>query len=332
VSATVAAAKADKASRPFAGLINAVLRKLTTDEASSTWQTVSPAPLIPDWIRARWQASYGAQRVARMLTLMGTPPPLDVTLKPAENPEVWAKRLGAHVTPTGSLRLSAMQEVRDLPGFHCGTWWVQDAAAAIPARLAGAKAGERVLDLCAAPGGKTLQLAATGASVTAVDVSAERLTQISENLKRTRLSADLVTADGRKLPFAPVFDAVLIDAPCTATGTIRRRPDVAFTRRESDVSQLARLQDALVDDAVRVLRPGGRLIYCTCSLEPEEGEIRAQAALARHKALRLNPVTPDEVAGLETGVHADGTWRVTPEMAEGWGGVDGFFAARFTKA
>src|SRR5690606_3029713 len=208
----------------------------------------------------------------------------------------WAETLGAHVLPTGSLRLTQRVPVPDLPGYAEGAWWVQDAAAALPARLIAPKAGERIIDLCAAPGGKTAQLAAAGASVLAVDRSPERLERLAQNMRRLSLAVETLAADALNLD-VPAADAVLLDAPCSATGTLRRHPDVAWTKRAEDITSLAQLQAQLIDKAATLVRPGGRLVYCTCSLEPEEGERQVAAFLARHRDFTRLPVAAEEKIG-----------------------------------
>jgi 16S rRNA (cytosine967-C5)-methyltransferase len=254
--------------------------------------------------------------------------PLDLTPKRAEDAARLARALSAERLPQGSLRLAAGGQVSSLPGYATGEWWVQDAASALPARLLSLAPGERVLDLCAAPGGKTLQLAAAGAAVTAVDVSAARMARLAENLARCGLRAEAVVADARSFDAGP-FDAVLVDAPCTATGTIRRHPDLPFVRRAADVAPLVALQAALIDRAVALTRPGGRIVFCTCSLLPEEGEDQARAALRRHPVLRLTPADP---TGLPKGARRPEGWvRLKPDMWAGRGGIDGFFIAVFAR-
>ena len=222
----------------------------------------------------------------------------------------------------------------DLPGFAEGAWWVQDAAAAMPARLLAPQAGERIADLCAAPGGKTAQLAAAGAQVLAVDRSRERLARLTENLARLRLEAEIRVADATALPERGAFDAVLVDAPCSSTGTLRRHPDVAWTKSEADIAALAAIQTRLIDAAIALVRPGGRIVYCTCSLEPEEGEAQARTALERHPRLAREPILPEEVGGLAAAVTRKGDLRILPSHAllPEAPGLDGFFAARFRLA
>ncbi len=233
--------------------------------------------------------------------------------------------------PTGSWRYPAGTRVPDLPGYAEGAFWVQDAAAALPARLLAATTGERVVDLCAAPGGKTAQLAATGAQVTAVERDGARLARLRENLARLRLPADTVQADAAQWRPAVPADAVLLDAPCSATGTIRRHPDVPHIKYARDIAALADQQDRLLAAACRMLRPGGRLVYAVCSLQPEEGRQRAEAALAT-LPLRLDPVRAEELPGLEQAITPEGFVRTTPALWPERGGMDGFFLVRFNRA
>ncbi|HET9148531.1 MAG TPA: RsmB/NOP family class I SAM-dependent RNA methyltransferase, partial [Acetobacteraceae bacterium] len=232
--------------------------------------------------------------------------------------------------PTGSARYPAGTDVTALPGFEAGDFWVQDAAAALPVRLLKPRQDERVLDLCAAPGGKTMQMAAWGAEVTAVDRDANRLARLRENLARLRLRAEIVTADATQFRREEKFPAILLDAPCSATGTIRRHPDIPRLRRPQDIASLTALQDRLLDAAAALLAPGGRLVYAVCSLQPEEGAPRAEAAAKRH-GLRLDPVRPEELPGLPEAVTAEGYLQTDPALWPDRGGMDGFFAARLTR-
>ena len=255
---------------------------------------------------------------------------LDLTVRDPAEAALWAERLGAARTPTGSLRLTRGVQLTALPGYAEGAWWAQDASAAIPARLMGAVAGKRVLDLCAAPGGKTMQLAAQGARVTALDIADARLERLRENLARTGLQAEIVVADALEWrPDAP-FDAVLLDAPCTATGTLRRHPDIAHLRRDSDLGPLVALQDRMLDAAWGMVAPGGRLVFCTCSLLPQEGEARARAFRARTPDAAAVPVTAGEVG--DAALIGPGGWlRARPDFWPDLGSMDGFFAARFDR-
>jgi 16S rRNA (cytosine967-C5)-methyltransferase len=217
-----------------------------------------------------------------------------------------------------------------LPGFSEGQFWVQDAAAALPARLLGARPGARIADLCAAPGGKTAQLAAAGASVVAVERDPKRLARLRENLARLKLAAEFVEADAATWSPGSLFDAVLLDAPCTATGIIRRHPDIPHLKRPGDVASMAETQARLLAHAATLLKPGGRLVFATCSLQPEEGE--AHLARAEALGLRLDPILPAEVPGLAEAVTTSGTLRTRPDMWAERGGLDGFFVGRFVKA
>ncbi|MEO1677516.1 MAG: RsmB/NOP family class I SAM-dependent RNA methyltransferase [Pseudomonadota bacterium] len=304
-----------------AGMVNAVLRKVAALPPEA-WASGEPQRL-PKWLRGRLGAAYGNARVAAMEQVFEAPPPLDITLKPGEDAPAWADKLGADLLPTGSLRRTVPGQVSAAPGFGAGAWWVQDAAAALPATLLAPGHGDRVLDLCAAPGGKTLQLAAAGAQVTALDISEPRLVRLRENLARTDLSADIVVADAlHHTPPVP-FDAVLIDAPCSATGTIRRHPDLPFARDGADLSPLTQLQEALIDRAIGWVRPGGHILFCTCSLLPEEGEIQAERMAARHPGVRFT----DRPGVADPFRIAPGQWRITPEIWADRGGIDGFFIA-----
>jgi 16S rRNA (cytosine967-C5)-methyltransferase len=285
----------------------------------------------PGWLAARWRKNYGQETAHAIAAAHREEPRLDLSVK--SDPQGWAERLGGMVLPTGSVRLRSHEPIAELPGYGEGEWWVQDAAAALPVRLLAPRAGERVLDLCAAPGGKTAQIAAAGAVVTALDKSAERLRRLTENLERLGLRADVNVADAMSYSGGP-FDAILLDAPCTSTGTIRRHPDVAWTKRPGDVESLVALQTRMLDRAAGLLAPGGRLVYCTCSLEPEEGEAHVPALLRRNPDLRLVPITPEDPIPAEF-VSAEGTLRTLPNA---WphdeprlAGLDGFFAARFQR-
>ncbi len=312
----------------LAGLVNAVARRTAADAAG--WQTASEAPL-PDWIARPVAAAWGKDAVAAIAEAQRRPAPLDLTLRRPDEAAGWAARLGAEALPTGSLRLSGRPQLSALPGYDTGDWWVQDAAAAVPARLLGPLAGRRALDLCAAPGGKTLQLAAAGATVTALDIAEPRLDRLRENLARTGLPATIVAADALAwTPEAP-FDAILLDAPCTATGTIRRHPDLPWLSGGRDVAAFAALQQRLLARAWDWLAPGGRLVYCVCSLIPAEGE--AQAARFAAATPDARPVVPDAAAlGLDPGwIDAAGGLRLRPDHWPDRGGMDGFYAACFEK-
>ncbi|NGM50184.1 methyltransferase domain-containing protein [Caulobacter sp. 602-2] len=326
VATSVELAGANKASRPFKGLVNAVLRGLLRDGAPPD----DPSTLVPPWLFARWAGAWGQDDARALAAVVAEEPATDLSLKPGTDVAALAEAIEAEVLPGDTLRTRRRGDVAGWPDFEAGTWWVQDAAAAIPARLLDVKPGETAVDLCAAPGGKTLQLAATGAKVVAVDRSAARLKRVTENLARIGLEAEVVAADASTWDDARTFDAVLLDAPCSATGTFRRHPDVLWAARPGDVASLATVQSALLDSAARRTAPGGRLVYCVCSLEPEEGEAQVEAFLARHPEFSLSPIGAGEGGAPEGSLTARGTLRLLPHHREG--GQDGFFAARFVKA
>jgi 16S rRNA (cytosine967-C5)-methyltransferase len=308
VSESVAVAHGARTAAPFAGLINAVLRRVDR-EGREVFDALAPGADLPEWLFARWRTAFGETQATAIARALRSEPPLDIT--PKADPDQWAARLGGKVIDARSVRLDSGGEVSGLPGFAEGAWWVQDAAAAAAVSLLGDVRGLKVADLCAAPGGKTMQLAAAGADVTAVDLSGARLARLRENLARTGLSATLVEGDA--LTWAPgeAFDAVLLDAPCSATGTLRRHPDVAWLRRPTDIASLVSLQAALIDRAIELVRPGGRLLYVVCSLEPEEGPGAVDAALGRRS---------DMIA------LGDGLLHTTPASRADEGGMDGFYA------
>jgi 16S rRNA (cytosine967-C5)-methyltransferase len=256
-------------------------------------------------------------------------PPLDITAK--SDAPMWAEKLGGTLLPNGTIRVASAGSVTSLPGFDAGEWWVQDAAASIPARLLGNVARLSVADLCAAPGGKTAQLAAAGARVTAVDRSKVRMQRLSENLVRLALDAETVIADASEWVAGP-FDAVLLDAPCSATGTIRRHPDIPWQKRLADIAALTGLQSRLLDRAAKLTRPGGLLVYATCSLEPEEGEQQIDAFLARHGSFQRVPIAPSELEGLTEFLSPLGDMRSLPchvmNTDSRLSGCDGFYSAR----
>lgn len=308
----------------FAGLANAVLRKAAATPPED-WAAL-PVPELPGWLRGRFMSAWGkaATRAMEAAHLAGAP--LDLTPKDGDAAAL-AVRVGGVALPTGSVRIAAAGQVTALPGFAEGEWWVQDAAAAMAARVLAPRPGEAVADLCAAPGGKTLQLAAAGAQVTAVDISAERMARVAENLARCGLSAEIVTGDALDWrPGAPPA-AILLDAPCSATGTIRRHPDLPHAKAALDRRGLFALQAELIDHALGHLAPGGRLVFCTCSLLPDEGEMQLARALDRHPG-----VTADRAAlalpGMdEAWIEPGGGLRLRPDYWPDLGGMDGFFIA-----
>ncbi len=331
VSIAIDQIAADPAARRYKALANAVLRRLARDGADLL-AGVDPVVDAPGWLWQRWYRTYGEADARRIVEAHRLEPYLDLTVK--SDPGAWAERIGGTVLPTGTVRTIASGAIEALPGFADGEWWVQDAAAALPARLLRDVTGKRVADLCAAPGGKTASLCQAGASVTAVDVSAPRLKRLEANLSRLGFCAETVAADVLAWTPSQPFDAVLLDAPCTATGTIRRHPDIAWLKRPADVATLADLQARMIERAVGFLKPGGTLVYCTCSLEPEEGEDQLAAALSR-LPLTAVPITPDEIGGLAEAVTATGAVRTLPfhlaAATERLSGLDGFFIARLRK-
>jgi 16S rRNA (cytosine967-C5)-methyltransferase len=315
----------------FKGLINAVLRRASREGAELLGKLDAPRLNTPEPLWQSWEATYGAEGARAIATANMVLPPLDLTPRKGEDIAALASLIGAEPLPTGSLRCRDGGLVAEMPGFDEGRWWVQDAAAALPARLLGDVAGRRVLDLCAAPGGKTLQLADAGAKVTAADQDKARLEIVRRNLARLRLDAALICADGRSYD-APPFDAVLLDAPCSATGTIRRHPDIALGKGPADAARLAPLQAALLDNAARLTRPGGTLVYAVCSLQPEEGEERIAAFLGRHPDFSRVPVSADEIGGLAQAITVAGDLRTLPSFLGAEGGMDGFYAARLRRS
>lgn len=312
----------------YKALVNAVLRRVAR-EGEGLWDGADRLRLnCPAWLWESWIATYGEAAARAIAAAHLVEAPLDVT--PGAEGATWAERLDARLLPTGSLRRAAGGRIEELPGYAEGAWWVQDAAAALPARLLGDVAGLSVVDLCAAPGGKTMQLAASGARVTAVDLSAKRLARVAENLKRTGLVAKLVAADGAAWRPASPPDAVLLDAPCSATGTLRRHPDIAWLKSADDVARLAAVQAKLLDSAITMVRPGGLVIYAVCSLQPQEGPARIAAVLSAHTAERV-PLTAVDVPGLAEAITPEGDLRTLPSMWPDWSGMDGFYAARLRR-
>lgn len=335
VDLAVTHAKSDPRTVRFSGLVNGVLRALARAKAAELPKMLDETNDAPDWFVARLTSAYGADEAKKILAAHRLESPVDFTVK--SGAEAWAERLGGIVVPTGSVRIERLSgPVAELPGFTEGAWWVQDAAAALPARLFGEVAGQRVADLCAAPGGKTAQLVLTGAKVTAVEASKNRLVRLSGNLERLGLDADKVNADILGYEPKELFDAVLLDAPCSSTGTVRRHPDVLWTKSPADITKLAGVQRSLLDRAVSLVKPGGRIVFSNCSLDPEEGEALVAGFLADHDGkVQLDPIRPGEVAGIDGFITTDGFLRTTPAGLDlgnpAMSGLDGFFAARFRR-
>lgn len=333
----------DRASHRYAKLGNAVLRRVANEGPVILASLDATVVDIPDWIFARWSAAYGDDGARQIAAASLAEAPLDLTLKAPDSAVDWAERLGGRLLATGSVRLADHGRIEDLPGYAEGAWWVQDAAAALPQRLLGDVAGRTVADLCAAPGGKTAALAAAGACVVAVDASAKRLERLRANITRLGLAGQVetVVADiGAWTPPA-LFDLILLDAPCTATGTIRRHPDLLHLKRPDDIARLAGLQALLLAKAAAALNEGGRLVYCTCSLEPEEGADQIERFLAGHPTFAREPIRPQEArdAGMDPAwLSPIGDLRTlpchaprAPDGAPVDGGMDGFYAARLVR-
>lgn len=333
VGLAVEQAQRDRHAARYDKLVNALLRR-TAREGSAALQALDAVAIdIPPWLMQGWIAAYGAEEARRIGAASLNEAPLDISIK--QPSEAWAQRLGGALLPTGTVRLAAGGRIEDLPGYADGTWWVQDAAAALPARLFGPLAGKSAVDLCAAPGGKTAQLAAGGADVTSVDVSGARLKRVAANLERLKLKAELVEADAAVWTPGRTFDAVLLDAPCTATGTIRRHPDILRLKRPEDVAALAEIQNRLLDRAAGLVAPGGTLVYCTCSLEPEEGVEQVERFLARTSGFAREPVRAGKGGIAAEWLTAGGDLRTLPYHLPGerpeLSGMDGFYAARLVR-
>ena len=332
VDLAVRIAQADRRAGHYAGLVNAVLRRVAKEGPPHLAGIDSADFDTPPWLMQRWVRTYGAETARAIARANGQEPALDVTVK--SDPESWAARLRGSVLPTGTVRVVAQGRISLLPGFSEGAWWVQDAAAALPARLFGDLHGKRVADLCAAPGGKTMQLAHSGAQVTAVDRSESRLERLRGNLARVQLQAETIAADATEWTAEP-FDAVMLDAPCSSTGTIRRHPDIPWIKREADLTALTSLQQRLLVHAAALLKPGGTLIYCVCSMEPEEGVDQVTGLLQRESTLRRRPIAPAEIGDLSELLTPTGDLRSLPSHLPAadsrLSGLDGFFAARLEK-
>jgi len=333
INIAVDQARRDRGARRFAALVNAVLRRVAAASSEILAEQDAARLNTPDWLWDCWAANYGDDAACAIAAQHMLEPPLDLSVK--SDPDGWAHRLGGVALPTGSVRLAARGRIEALEGYSEGGWWVQDAAAALPARGLGNIAGQRVADLCAAPGGKTAQLALAGANVTAVDQSPKRLKRLRENLSRLGLEAEAVAADATSWQPSVRFDAVLLDAPCTATGTIRRHPDIAHLKRPADLEKLAALQTRLLDNAVTLLRPGGCLVYCTCSLEPEEGINQIEHLLERHPEIRLEPIDTARLGAPDAWMRPPGVIRTLPHQMPAddpaLSGIDGFFIAKLQK-
>lgn len=316
------------------GFVNALMRRLSTEGRDWTTRQDVARLNTPAWLLKMWIEDFGLKNAIDIATANLQEAPLDISLKRAITKDSLSEELGATILPTGSLRLQGAKIVSELPGFNDGMWWVQDAAAAIPVKLFGDRIdGQNVVDLCAAPGGKTAQLASAGASVLAIDRSAKRLHRLQENMKRLRLDdrvkievADAAVWKSReKLPY------ILLDAPCSATGTVRRNPDVIWMKNQNDIYSLVELQEKLLENAVNMLAPGGTLIYCTCSLQKCEGEYQIERILERHPELSRESVHVHELGGTSEIITPRGDVRILPSHLANIGGMDGFFVSRLRK-
>jgi 16S rRNA (cytosine967-C5)-methyltransferase len=328
VGDTVTLVKSDEKSEPFSGLVNAVLRKVAeTGKADAA--KVPPIKNIPSWLRSEWSRLYGKPAVRRMALLLATSPPLDLSVK--NDPEGWAEKLGGTVIGGKTVRLDVIGNVTALEGFKEGEWWAQDISASLPARVleqaCGGFAGKRVADLCAAPGGKTMQLCAMGGDVTAFDLSEARTERLKRNLDRTKLDATIIMADLTEYMPETLFDAVLLDAPCSSTGTFRRHPDVIHNRREKDITPLTRLQDTLLKHAAKCVSPGGTLLYSVCSLQEREAAARVRKFLKAMPDFGLVKLSPIPGLDLPDGRIENGMIRLLPSEAPDGRGMDGFFIA-----
>ncbi|MEE9454584.1 MAG: transcription antitermination factor NusB [Paracoccaceae bacterium] len=329
VDAAVRLVRASRKTAHLSGLTNAVARRVA-EHGPEIWADMEPQEL-PAWLANPIRSTYGEQALKRIEAAHANGAPLDLTLRDSSSAKKWAAELNAEVLPTGSLRLQKAGQISKMAGYDDGAWWIQDAAAALPVQLFGDIKGQQALDLCAAPGGKTLQLAAAGASVTAVDISKDRLQRVNENLRRTKLDANVIASDIVRWAPKETFDAIVLDAPCSASGTIRRHPDLPFAK-SNDIKELLRLQGKLLLRAFEWLKPGGQMIYCTCSLLPSEGEAQITRFLqTRPDARQLSATThlpdlPDEWVDQQGGL------RLRPDFWPERGGMDGFYAAILEKA
>jgi 16S rRNA (cytosine967-C5)-methyltransferase len=322
VDLAVEQAHRDPRNRRFVKLVNAVLRRLGR-EKQDIMGAIATVPVLPTWFFDRLKSVYGGDAAHKMAEAQLIPSVIDVTVK--SDPVQWAQRLNGTVMPNGSVRLASFEgSVSGLDGFDQGEWWVQDFSASMPVRLMGNLTGKRVADLCAAPGGKTAQLVLAGADVTALDQSGNRLKRLRENLDRLKLKATTIESNMLKYQPDELFDAVLLDAPCSSTGTLRKHPDVCWTKDKNDIAKLATLQEQMLRHAITLVKPGGIVVFSNCSLDPSEGEEMVERVLASNGRLERVPASISDFRGMEAALTAKGELRTTPDM---FGGVDGFYAA-----
>ena len=332
IDLAVTAAKSDPRNQRFSGLVNAILRKLARNADKERAQS-SAIENIPAWFSHMLIENYGREKAAKILAAQANEPPIDISVK--SNPEMWAEKLGGHVLFNGTVRLEHVEgAVSDLEGYQQGEWWVQDVAASLPARLLGNIKDKAVADLCAAPGGKTAELAVQGAHVTAIDLSENRLKRLQHNMER--LDLKVATWAGNLKDFKPqeLFEAVLLDAPCSSTGTIRRHPDILWTKDIRDVEKLAKLQLELLVASISLVKIGGLIVFANCSIARQEGEELVNNVLSSRNDIKLVPIRDEEV-GDRKELLSNGVLRTTPADLEGQtpslSGMDGFFAARFKR-
>jgi 16S rRNA (cytosine967-C5)-methyltransferase len=324
VSATVEAVRNWREARRGGGLVNAVLRRASRE--AEAFRTAPATSVWPEWLAAKLKAALGPERADAMAELQLEEPPTDLTLKPGEDPQVWADRLNGYALTNGSVRLESGAKLTELPGYVEGVWWVQDAAASLAAKLVGDVAGKSVADLCAAPGGKALQLAAAGAKLSAVEISRQRLDRLQENAARTRLAMEVVEQDARTWRPADKLDAVLLDAPCSALGVLRRHPEGAWRRNPKDLARFPAIQRSLIDAAAAMLKPGGRLVYCVCTPAPEEGRDIVEAALTGG-AWRRVKIGPEEVPGFIHSLTDEGDVMTAPPARDSEDPMEGKIVA-----
>ena len=334
ISLAVDQCRASYSTRRFDKLANAVLRRVS-EQGEEILAGLDAAELnIPAWLMARWRTAYGNDTARAIAEASLQEPPLDLSVK--TDPALWAEKLGGTVLPTGSVRLTDAGRIEDIAGYEEGAWWVQDAAATLPAKILGDVKGLDIADLCAAPGGKTAQLASVGANVVAVELSPARAARLNSNLARLKLPVETVISNVNTWAPARLFDAVLLDAPCTATGTIRRHPDILYLKRAEDVASLAQSQTKMLDAAARLVKPGGRLVYCTCSLEDDEGAGQIASFLGGHSEFKRMPIDRGSVGGESGWLTADGDLRTLPsyfgDLRPGQQGMDGFFVSLLARA
>lgn len=316
------------------GFVNAILRRLGREGRDWLEAQDEARANVPEWLLKEWVEDYGLREAAEIAQASLAEAPLDITIKDPSKMDYWAEVLQATPLPGGSLRRNAGGNVQDLPGYHDGMWWVQDASATLPARLFGDVKDIEAVDLCAAPGGKTAQLAGAGANVIALDRSITRIKRLDENMRRLRLDRNVLTEAADATVWQPreKVGAVLLDAPCSATGTIRRHPDVLRLKRPDDIVRLCETQARMLDNAASMLLPGGTLIYCTCSLQKAEGERQIDAFLKHNTQMMRKPIAPSEIGNLENAITPQGDVRILPWHLAPHGGMDGFFIARLVRA